>query len=80
MELIRNLDASLPRRTIVDGVIKMCGALGITVIAEGIETTGELTALKELGMRYIQGFLFAKPAFEAPPKIEPGSSGLACAA
>jgi len=80
MELIRNLDASLPRRMIVDGVIKMCGALDITVIAEGIETTGELSALKELGVRYIQGFLFAKPAFEALPKVELGSSALARAA
>ena len=80
MELIRNLDASLPRRMIVVGVIKMCGALGITVIAEGIETTGELTALKELGVRYIQGFLFAKPAFEALPKVESGPTALTRAA
>lgn len=80
MELIRNLDASVPRRMIVDGVIKICGALGITVIAEGIETTGELTCLKELGVRYIQGFLFAEPAFEALPKIELRSRGLGRAA
>lgn len=80
MELIRGLDASLPRRMIVDGVIKMCGALGITVIAEGIETTGELIALKELGVRYIQGFLFAKPAFEALPDVKLDASGLARAA
>ena len=65
---------------IVDGVIKMCGALGVTVIAEGIETTGELAALKELGVRYIQGFLFAKPAFEALPKVDLRASGLARAA
>jgi EAL domain-containing protein (putative c-di-GMP-specific phosphodiesterase class I) len=69
MELIRGLEASLPRRMIVDGVIKMCSALGVTVIAEGIETDGELAALKELGVRYIQGFLFAKPAFEALPEV-----------
>lgn len=80
MELIRGLDASLPRRMIVDGVIKMCGALGITVIAEGIETTGELAALKELGVRYIQGFLFAKPAFEVLPKIDLRPSGYTRAA
>ncbi|MGR6331382.1 EAL domain-containing protein [Sphingomonas sp. XXL09] len=80
MELIRNLDASLPRRMIVDGVIKMCGALGVTVIAEGIETTAELAALKELGVRYIQGFLFAKPAFERLPAWKVSSSELAHAA
>ena len=69
MDLIRDLDTSLPRRTIVDAVVKMCAALGITVIAEGIETAGELTALRSLGVRYIQGFYFAKPAFEALPLV-----------
>lgn len=69
MELIRGLDASLPRRMIVDGVVKMCTALGITVIAEGIETAGELDALRTIGVRYIQGFYFARPGFETLPAV-----------
>lgn len=69
MELIRGLDASLPRRMIVDGVVKMCRALGITVIAEGIETAGELDALRTIGVRYIQGFYFARPGFETLPAV-----------
>src|SRR5207247_527599 len=67
MELIRAIDSSLPRRMIVDALVKMCTALGVTVIAEGIETAGELEALRALGVRYIQGFHFARPAFEALP-------------
>jgi EAL domain-containing protein (putative c-di-GMP-specific phosphodiesterase class I) len=70
MELIRGLDASLPRRLIVGGVVKMCSELGITVIAEGIETRDELEALRAIGVRYIQGFYFARPAFEALPPID----------
>jgi EAL domain-containing protein (putative c-di-GMP-specific phosphodiesterase class I) len=69
MELVRGLDGSLPRRIIVDSVIKMCAALGVTVIAEGIETEAELAALSALGVRYIQGFLFAKPGFERLPVV-----------
>ena len=69
MELIRGLDNSLPRRMIIDGVVKMCAALGVTVIAEGIETAGELDALKAIGVRYIQGYYFAQPAFEALPEV-----------
>jgi len=69
MELIRGLDTSLPRRMIVDGVVKMCATLGITVIAEGIETVGELDALRAIGVRYIQGFLLARPGFETLPPI-----------
>ncbi|MDF0487230.1 EAL domain-containing protein [Sphingomonas sp. H39-1-10] len=69
MELIRGLDSSLPRRMIVDGVVKMCAALGITVIAEGIETAGELAALRAMNVRYVQGYLLARPGFETLPPI-----------
>ena len=71
MELIRGLDASLPRRIIIDGVMKMCAALGIEVIAEGIETREELEALREIGVRYIQGYLFARPGFQSLPAVDP---------
>jgi EAL domain-containing protein (putative c-di-GMP-specific phosphodiesterase class I) len=67
MELIRGLDSSLPRRIIVDGVARMCRQLGITLIAEGIETSGELEALRSLGIRYVQGYLIARPMFEGLP-------------
>lgn len=70
MELIRGLDQSLPRRTIVAGVVRMCAELGIEVIAEGIETEGELTALRAIGVRYIQGYLLARPGFETLPVVD----------
>ena len=54
---------------IVGGVVRMCESLGVKVIAEGIETAGELEALREIGVRYIQGFYFAKPAFEHLPEV-----------
>lgn len=69
MELIRALDTSLPRRLIVDAVLKMCTGMGVTVIAEGVETAGELGALRDIGVRYVQGFHFARPAFEALPPV-----------
>jgi EAL domain-containing protein (putative c-di-GMP-specific phosphodiesterase class I) len=67
MALVRDIDSSLPRRVIVDGVARMCRALGVTLIAEGVETEGELAALRAIGIRYVQGYLFARPAFEALP-------------
>jgi len=73
MELIRGIDASLPRRLIVDGVIRMARALDIGVIAEGIETAGELDALRALGVRYMQGYLLARPMVRAlPVAVLPG--------
>ena len=70
MALIRDLDASLPRRLIVEGVLRMAASLGITVIAEGVETLAEYDALRSLGVRYIQGYLLARPGFRRLPQID----------
>jgi EAL domain-containing protein (putative c-di-GMP-specific phosphodiesterase class I) len=70
MELVRGIESSMPRRLIVDAVIRMATAMGILVIAEGIETEAELATLTDLGVRYIQGYLFAKPMLAALPIID----------
>ena len=69
MELVRGIEASLARRVIVGGIASMCETLGVRLIAEGVETTAELHALRQLGIRYIQGFLLARPAYEALPQV-----------
>jgi EAL domain-containing protein (putative c-di-GMP-specific phosphodiesterase class I) len=75
MELVRGIEASLPRRVIVDSVGRMARELGIVVVAEGIETPAELNALRAIGIRYFQGYLLAKPAFEALPVAAMETSG-----
>ena len=60
MELVRDIDASLPRRLIVEGVVRMLDRMDIGVIAEGIETLAEYEALRAIGLRYFQGYLFAR--------------------
>jgi len=69
MELVRGLDESLPRRMIVEGVLRIAQSLGITIIAEGIETLGEYKALRAMGVRYIQGYLLARPGFKTLPSV-----------
>jgi EAL domain-containing protein (putative c-di-GMP-specific phosphodiesterase class I) len=69
MELIRSIDTSVSRRVIVEGIVRIAKRLGITVIAEGIETVEEWTTLRLLGIRYCQGFLFAKPGLRALPQV-----------
>ena len=69
MELIRAVDSDLPRRLIVESVVRLCEKLGILIIAEGIETGAEYDTLRTLGVRYFQGFLLARPAFQALPPI-----------
>jgi EAL domain-containing protein (putative c-di-GMP-specific phosphodiesterase class I) len=68
MDLIRDIDRSLPRRMIVEGVMRMCDGLGIRLVAEGVETIEEMHALQKLGIRYMQGYLFAKPAISVLPQ------------
>lgn len=67
MALIRGIDGSAVKRSIVAAVIALCDELGITPIAEGIETSGELAALRALGVRLCQGYLIARPAIARLP-------------
>ncbi len=54
--------AGSPRdRVVVRGVIDMARSLGLTVIAEGVETEEQLELLAKEGCQYVQGFLFAEP-------------------
>jgi EAL domain-containing protein (putative c-di-GMP-specific phosphodiesterase class I) len=69
MELIRGIATSPARQTIVAGVIMMARQLGVTVIAEGVETVAELTALRAAGIQLFQGYLFAKPAVATLPAV-----------
>jgi EAL domain-containing protein (putative c-di-GMP-specific phosphodiesterase class I) len=47
--------------TIVEAVVKLGQALGLTVVAEGIETPLQLGRLRELGCDRGQGYLFGRP-------------------
>jgi EAL domain-containing protein (putative c-di-GMP-specific phosphodiesterase class I) len=69
MGLIRDIDADRVRRVIVKGIMATCQALAIDVVAEGVETIGEMDVLCDLGMRFFQGYLFARPALEALPPV-----------
>lgn len=67
MALTRSIDQDPVRSAIVEGVVLVAGRLGITLVAEGIETEGERDALLGLGIVLQQGYLFARPAVEALP-------------
>jgi len=69
MALVRGIDADPVRQAIVQGILGVCRVLNIEVIAEGIETVGELRLLQGLGIYLFQGYLFARPAFEALPEV-----------
>ncbi|MFN3581008.1 MAG: EAL domain-containing protein, partial [Pseudomonas sp.] len=69
MEMVRDIDRDPVRQAIVKGILGVCIALNIEVIAEGIESLAELRLLQSLGINLFQGYLFAKPGFEHLPEI-----------
>jgi EAL domain-containing protein (putative c-di-GMP-specific phosphodiesterase class I) len=72
MALTRSLHTDVVRTKIVSAIAGLCRSLGIRVIAEGIESVQEAAALRAFGVRYFQGFLFARPAVEALPPVAAG--------
>jgi diguanylate cyclase (GGDEF)-like protein len=46
---------------IVATIITLARSLNLTVIAEGVETSGQLAALRRLGCEQSQGYLFSRP-------------------
>jgi EAL domain-containing protein (putative c-di-GMP-specific phosphodiesterase class I) len=69
MLLTRDLDKRPAAFAIVRHMAALCQTLGCRLIAEGIETIEEYAALRSCGITLMQGYLFAKPAFEALPEI-----------
>jgi diguanylate cyclase (GGDEF)-like protein len=52
-------------KVILEAMIRMCTDLGLDVVAEGVETELQLSELRQLGCREIQGFLLAEPLLPA---------------
>jgi EAL domain-containing protein (putative c-di-GMP-specific phosphodiesterase class I) len=42
-------------------IVSMAHALGMTVVAEGVETAAQLAVLQQLGCNEVQGYFVARP-------------------
>jgi diguanylate cyclase (GGDEF)-like protein len=58
---VGGLDVNGADAAMVRLVVETAHALGLTVTAEGVERTDQLTALAELGCDSVQGFLLGRP-------------------
>lgn len=63
--LIARLPASARDAALARCVIELCKALGVLVIAEGVETLEQYRWLQANGCEYVQGFLVARPSMAA---------------
>lgn len=64
MSLIRNIDVDVGKQSVVADIQRHCLAFNTKVLAEGIESEGELNYLFATGIEYFQGYYFAKPQLE----------------
>ncbi len=68
MTLARDIHRHAYKQHLVKSLIAFSASVNASLIAEGVETWAELETLARLGVRYAQGFLFARPA-KAPSEV-----------
>jgi EAL domain-containing protein (putative c-di-GMP-specific phosphodiesterase class I) len=66
--LTHGIDHDPVRRSLAAALVTFALETGATIIAEGIETPGELDTLQRLGIPWGQGYHLARPA-ELPPGL-----------
>lgn len=64
MELLRGVEASGVKQAIIRGLVGIAAELDILLLAEGVESEGEMQMLKSAGIHLFQGYYFARPQFE----------------
>ena len=58
---VRDMERDRDDSAIVSAVIGLGRSLGMTLVAEGVETPGQAASLTAQGCHFAQGYLFAKP-------------------
>ncbi|SDE19924.1 diguanylate cyclase (GGDEF) domain-containing protein [Blastococcus fimeti] len=60
-EFVADIERDERGATLVAGVLDLGHRLGMDVVAEGVETVGQLRMLEEQGCRFMQGWLVGRP-------------------
>ena len=58
---IDGLGVELEDSTVVAAVVGLAHALSLSVVAEGVETAAQLSALRDLGCEFAQGYYLSRP-------------------
>jgi diguanylate cyclase (GGDEF)-like protein/PAS domain S-box-containing protein len=58
---VRDMQAAGNERSLVQAIIAMASSLGMSVIAEGVETASHLQILREMGCHFAQGYYLSRP-------------------
>jgi EAL domain-containing protein (putative c-di-GMP-specific phosphodiesterase class I) len=58
---LSRVDRDACTRAVCESIVGIGAALGLDVVAEGVETTAQLAVLESIGCGYAQGFLLSRP-------------------
>ena len=61
MKFIRNIETNSTDMRLVRLILDIAKSLGLKVVAEGVETAGQLNLLREAGCDIVQGYYFSRP-------------------
>ena len=86
---VADLVRSTEDRAVVEAVLTLAARMGLTVIAEGVETADQDELLRAMGCPVVQGYLYGRPLPPADvllpdavvaPRAEPAPTGASAAA
>jgi diguanylate cyclase (GGDEF)-like protein/PAS domain S-box-containing protein len=60
-EFVADIERDRRAAALVASVVQLGRTLGMDVVAEGVETVGQMGALRDMGCAYLQGWLFGHP-------------------
>lgn len=63
--LITDCSQNVWRLEMITSIVELCRKLAVKVVAEGVENAAEAATLARAGVRFMQGFYFARPAFRS---------------
>ncbi len=58
---VTDVDSKSGNQALVSAIVGLGRALGLSVVAEGVETDAQAARLRQLGCDVLQGFLYARP-------------------
>ncbi|HEV8020462.1 MAG TPA: GGDEF domain-containing protein [Candidatus Lustribacter sp.] len=59
---VAGIDGSQEKRLFLEQIVGLAHSIGLSVVAEGIETELEFQICREIGCDYVQGFFIARPS------------------
>jgi len=69
MSLVRDIDQERRKRKLVQMLCRFSAAVGIRVVAEGIETEAEADTVRNLGVDMLQGYWLARPSVDTEQSL-----------